>query len=230
MGRFRYFPIITALFVAALLISNVAATKVTLVLGLTVTGGVFIFPLSYIFGDILTEVYGFRRSRMVIWTGFVAAALMSGIFLLVGALPGDPHWVEQGGQQAWDLLLGQTPRIVLGSLVAYWAGEFLNSYVLARMKVRTAGRFMGARFIGSTLVGEGVDTALFVLVAFGGVLPGPLIQSIILSNYVVKVAVEILLLPVTYRVVAFLKRVEQEDYYDRDTNFNPFVLELHPRD
>ncbi|MFO7172421.1 MAG: queuosine precursor transporter [Bacillota bacterium] len=227
MGRYRYFPIVMAFFVASLLISNVAAAKVLRLFGgLTITGGVLVFPLSYIFGDILTEVYGYRRSRVVIWTGFAALALMIGIFMLVGALPGDARWIEQGGQEAWDRILGQTPRIALGSLVAYWAGEFLNSYVLARLKVKTEGRWMGLRFVASTLVGEGVDSLVFVLVAFGGVFPGDLIRSIILSNYTAKVLIEVLLLPVTYRVVAFLKEAEQEDYYDRDTDFNPFRLEL----
>ena len=226
MRSYRFFHLIMALFVAVLLISEVAAAKIVRLGGLSVTGGTIIFPISYIFGDILTEVYGYRRSRVVIWTGFAAAALMSLTFWIVGLLPPDPFWAQRGGQAAWNLILGITPRIVAGSLVAFFAGEFLNSYVLAKMKLWTDGRWLWTRTVGSTVVGEAVDTAVFVLVAFAGVLPAGLLQAVILSNYVVKVAFEVVLTPATYAVVGFLKRAEQEDYYDRDTDFNPFRLEV----
>lgn len=213
-------------FVAVLMISNIIVSKVVTIFGMSLTGGVFVFPLSYIFGDILTEVYGYRRSRLVIWTGFAALALMSAAFFLVGALPGDAFWVEEGGQKAWDMLLGQTPRIVIASLIAYFAGEFLNSFVLARMKIWTRGRYLWSRTIGSTIVGEGVDTVVFILAAFTGVLPGGLLQRVILGNYVVKVLIEVVMTPITYGAVAHLKRVENEDFYDFNTDFNPFRLEL----
>lgn len=224
----RYFPIITGIFVAVLLISQVAATKIVSIGGFSFAGAVFVFPISYLFGDVLTEVYGFARSRTVIWTGFAANVGMSLILLIVGAMPGDPTWVAQGGQEAWDLLLGLTPRIALASLISYLIGEFLNSYVLAKLKVAMAGRQLWVRTIGSTIVGEGVDTFLFVLISFAGVLPWPLLWEVMAVNYVLKVAVEVVLTPVTYKVVGFLKQADGVDVYDRDTDFNPFRLALGP--
>ena len=219
---YRYFDLIMALFVAVLLISNVASSKIVDVGPFTFDGGTLLFPISYIFGDILTEVYGYRRSRRVIWAGFACAGLMAAVFALVGALPPAEGWENQ---EAYEAILGTTPRIVLGSLIAYFAGEFSNSYVLARMKVWTHGRFLWARTIGSTLVGEGVDSLLFVLVATAlGVFPWSLAPSIIVANYIFKVGVEIVLTPVTYRIVAYLKRAEHEDYYDIGTDFNPFRI------
>jgi len=215
----RHLPTLTGLFVAVLLISNVASAKILKLGPFTFDGGTILFPLSYIFGDILTEVYGYARSRRVIWTGFFAAALMSGVFAIVGALPPAEGWE---GQTAYMTILGTTPRIVLASLLAYLAGEFSNSTILAKMKIATAGRLLWARTIGSTLVGEGVDTAIFCLVAFWGTMPAELLWSIILSNYVFKCGVEVLATPATYRVVSWLKRSEGVDHYDRETNFNPF--------
>lgn len=215
----KHLPVITGLFVAVLLISNVASSKIVLLGPFTFDGGTILFPLSYIFGDILTEVYGYAQSRRVIWTGFGAALLMTLVFALVGLLPPAADW---NGQTAWQAILGATPRIVLASLLAYLAGEFSNSIVLARLKVRTAGRFLWVRTIGSTLIGEGVDTAIFCVVAFYGTLPNELLGAIIASNYVFKCGVEILLTPVTYAIVGYLKRSEGEDYYDSGTNFNPF--------
>jgi uncharacterized integral membrane protein (TIGR00697 family) len=216
---YRYFDLIMALFVAVLLISNVASSKILELGPLTFDGGTLLFPISYIFGDILTEVYGYRRSRRVIWTGFACAGLMAGVFALVGALPPAPGWENQLAYQA---ILGTTPRIVAGSLIAYFAGEFSNSYTLAKMKIWTQGRWLWTRTIGSTLVGEGVDTLLFVAIAFAGTLPWSLFWSIIVSNYVFKVGLEAVMTPVTYQVTGFLKRTEQEDVYDVDTDFNPF--------
>jgi len=211
-----------ALFVAVLLISNVASAKIVKLGPLTFDGGTLLFPISYIFGDILTEVYGYRRSRRVIWVGFFCAALMALTFAVVGWLSPAEGW---NNQSAYDAILGTTPRIVLASLTAYWAGEFSNSYTLARMKVLTRGRWLWMRTIGSTLVGEGVDTLLFVTIAFAGVLPTSLLIAVGLSNYVFKVGIEVLMTPLTYQVVSFLKRTESEDVYDRDTNFNPFILD-----
>jgi hypothetical protein len=217
----HHLPVITGLFVAVLLISNIASSKILLLGPFTFDGGTILFPLSYIFGDILTEVYGYARSRKVIWTGFVAALLMSLTFYLVGKLPAAADW---NGQEAWNTILGATPRIVLASLLAYLAGEFSNSVVLAKMKVATEGRFLWARTIGSTLIGEGVDTSIFCLVAFYGVFPNELLFSIIVSNYIFKCAVEVALTPATYGIVQYLKRSEGEDYYDRETNFNPLRI------
>ncbi len=212
-----------ALFVAVLLISNTASSKILNLGPFTFDGGTILFPISYIFGDILTEVYGYRRSRRVIWTGFFCAALMAIVYAVVGALPPAQGW---NGQEAYVIILGTTPRIVIGSLVAYWAGEFSNSFTLAKMKLLTQGRWLWTRTIGSTIVGEAVDTTLFVLIDFAGLLPWSLLTGVLLSNYVFKVSVEALATPITYKVVGYLKKVEQEDYYDRDTNFNPFAWEI----
>jgi uncharacterized integral membrane protein (TIGR00697 family) len=210
-----------ALFVAVLLISNVASSKILELGPFTFDGGTILFPISYIFGDILTEVYGYRRSRRVIWVGFGCAGLMAGVFALVGALPPAAGWENQ---EAYEAILGTTPRIVLGSLIAYFAGEFSNSYTLAKMKILTKGRWLWTRTIGSTLVGEGVDTVLFITIAFAGTLPWPLFWSIIVSNYVFKVGLEAAMTPVTYRLTDFLKRTEKEDVYDVGTDFNPFKI------
>jgi hypothetical protein len=218
---YRYFDLIMALFVAVLLISNVASSKIVDVGPFTFDGGTLLFPISYIFGDILTEVYGYRRSRRVIWAGFACAGLMAAVFALVGALPPAEGWENQ---EAYEAILGTTPRIVLGSLIAYFAGEFSNSYTLAKMKIWTQGRWLWTRTIGSTLVGEGVDTVLFVTIAFAGTMPWSLFWSIVVSNYVFKVGLEAVMTPVTYQITGYLKRTENEDVYDVDTDFNPFKL------
>lgn len=213
---YRFLEVITGLFVAVLLISNVASTKFVQLGPFSFDGGTLLFPLSYIFGDILTEVYGYARSRRVIWTGFAAALLMSLTFGAVAALP-----PQSAGFSA---LLGLVPRIVAASLIAYFAGEFANSYTLAKLKVATGGRRLWLRALGSTLVGEGADTVLFVLIAFYGLADAPPLLTVIISNYIFKLLVEVALLPVTYVIVNGLKRAEDEDYYDRSTNFNPFAL------
>jgi hypothetical protein len=206
-------------FVAVLMISNVASSKIVVLGPFTFDGGTLLFPLSYIFGDILTEVYGYARSRRVIWAGFAAAALMALVFAAVGALPPAPGWEQQ---PAFEAILGLTPRIVIASLVAYWVGSFSNAWVMARLKLATQGRWLWLRTIGSTLVGEGIDTLLFVLIAFWGVLPGSLLWAVVISNYVFKCGLEAAFTPITYRVVNGLKRAEREDYYDHHTDFNPF--------
>lgn len=221
MRAYRYLDWITAAFVAVLLISNVASTKILVLGPFTFDGGTILFPLAYIFGDVLTEVYGYARSRRVIWTGFALLAAAAVIFAAVDALPPAADWELQ---ESFHTILGQVPRIAVGSLLAYFAGEFTNSIVLAKLKVITEGRWLWVRTIGSTLLGEGVDTSIFLLVAFAGVLPTNLLWTVFLSNYIFKVGVEALFTPVTYAVVGFLKRAENEDFYDRATNFNPFAL------
>ncbi|NEQ23471.1 MAG: queuosine precursor transporter [Microcoleus sp. SIO2G3] len=216
---FKHLDTITALFVAVLLISNVASTKILELGPFTFDGGTILFPLSYIFGDILTEVYGYVRARKVIWLGFISALLMSIVFIIVGALPPAPDWQFQ---TAYEQILGFTPRIVFASLIAYFAGAFSNSFILAKLKVKTRGRLLWTRTIGSTLIGQVVDTAIFAGIAFSGVIPNSLLTQLIISNYIFKCGVEILFTPITYWVVGWLKQQEREDYYDAETNFNPF--------
>ena len=218
---YRWIDLVTATFVAVLIISNIASTKILLFGPFTFDGGTILFPLAYIFGDVLTEVYGYRRSRRVIWTGFFWLLAAAVIFGIVDALPPAPGWDLQSSYHA---ILGQTPRIVVASLVAYFAGEFSNSYILAKMKLLTRGRWLWTRTIGSTLVGEAIDTGLFLGIAFLGFLPGTLLVQVFISNYVFKVGVEVLFTPLTYRITNFLKASEQEDYFDARTNFNPFAV------
>jgi uncharacterized integral membrane protein (TIGR00697 family) len=231
---YKYYDFITAVFVAVLLISNVASAAKIIDWGISIFGlplafdaGTLLFPISYIFGDILTEVYGYKRSRRVIWAGFGAAGLMALTFWLVGLMPGEATWEGYAGQEAYNAILGGVASggIIIASLTAYFAGEFSNSFVLAKMKVFTEGRWLWSRTIGSTLVGEGIDTVFFVVIAtLFGVFPWAIALSLITANYIFKVAIEILFTPVTYALVGFLKQAEQEDYYDRETDFNPFSL------
>jgi uncharacterized integral membrane protein (TIGR00697 family) len=231
---YRYFDLIMAVFVTVLVVSNVASSAkiVDLRFGLfgvpmAFDAGTLLFPLSYIFGDILTEVYGYKKSRRVIWTGFFCLALASGVFALVGLLPGEATWQGYAGDAAYAAVLGgmSSGGIVLGSLAGFWSGEFTNSFTLAKMKVLTNGRHLWARTIGSTLVGELVDSSVFVAAAsLFGVFPWSLFLTLVLTNYLFKCAVEALMTPVTYAVVAKLKQAEGEDYYDRKTNFNPFSM------
>ncbi len=218
---YKYLGLITAFFTVVLLTSNIVSTKIVALGPLVFDGGTLLFPLSYIFGDVLTEVYGYKRARRVIWIGFFMSLFAMLVIMGVGALPADPSW---GGQGAYDTILGLTPRIILASLTAYFVGEFLNSFVMAKMKIWNKGRLLWLRTISSTLLGEGVDTVIFVLVAFGGIFERELIVTILISNYVFKVGVEMLFTPATYGMVAFLKKHENEDYYDHETDFNPFSL------
>lgn len=218
--NYKYLGMISVFFVAVLLISDVASTKIVDLGRLTFDGGTLLFPLSYIFGDVLTEVYGYKQSRKVIWLGLLSALMMSVIFAIVAKLPADPSW---GNQAAYDAILGQTPRIVVASLIAFFSGEFSNSFILAKMKIWTKGKMLWTRTIGSTIVGELVDTLLFVVIAFAGTLPTSVLVAIIISNYLFKTGVEVLFTPITYKVINFLKKREQEDYYDTNTNFNPFL-------
>lgn len=219
VSNLRYFDVIMALFVAVLLISNLASTKIVSLWMFTFDGGTILFPLSYIFGDVLTEVYGYQRSRKVIWTGFGAALLMSLVLWVVQEMPPAADWTNQ---QAYESLLGFVPRIVLASLVAYFGGAFSNAFLMSKLKIRTKGKFLWVRTIGSTLVGEGIDTVIFCMVAFYGVLPNELLISIIISNYIFKSGVEILFTPITYAIIGFLKKHEQVDVYDTGISYNPF--------
>jgi len=217
----KYYDVILGLFVAILLISNVASTKILKLGAFTFDGGTLLFPLSYVLCNILTEVYGFRKARKVIWTGFFSAALMAVTLMVVGALQPADEWEHQ---EAYETILGLTPRIVLASLTAYFVGEFVNSFTLAKLKIFTGGRFLWTRTIGSTIIGQGLDTAIFISIAFAGVFPLSLLVSVFLSNYIFKIVFEIAATPVIYRVVGFLKRSEKVDVYDIDTDFNPFKL------
>lgn len=228
----RYFDVVMAVFVTVLIISNIASSAKIIDWGFDLFGvrmafdaGTLLFPLSYIFGDILTEVYGYRRSRRVIWTGFFLLALSSAVFWIVSVLPGEAGWRHAAGDQAYRSILGgmSSGGIVLASLLGYWLGEFSNSFVLAKMKILTRGRWLWTRTIGSTIVGELIDTGVFVLIAsLFGVFPFALFTSLALTNYLFKCTVEALMTPLTYKVAGFLKRAEQVDAYDYNTNFNPF--------
>jgi uncharacterized integral membrane protein (TIGR00697 family) len=220
---YRYYDLVMASFVTVLLCADViGAGKVATLWGLTFGAGVLFFPISYIFGDVLTEVYGYARARKVVWAGFGALAFASFMSWAILAFPPAPGWPHQA---AYEIVYGSTPRIVLASLVAYFCGEFCNSFVLAKMKLRTEGRLLWTRTIGSTIVGEAVDSAVFYPVAFLGVWSNDLVLRVMLSNYVIKVLWEVVMTPFTYRVVNFLKRAESEDYFDRHTNFTPFSLQ-----
>ncbi len=217
----KHFATVAGFFTAVLLISNLASTKIALIGPFILDGGTVLFPLAYIFGDILTEVYGYKRARKVIWIGFFAALTMSIVFAIVGMLPSAPGWENQA---AYDAILGVVPRIVMASLIAYFAGEFSNSFVLAKMKVKSKGKQLWKRTIGSTIVGQAVDTTLFATIAFLGTVPTDVFIALIVSNYIFKVGIEVLFTPVTYAITNFLKREEKMDVYDEKTNFNPFTV------
>ena len=227
--QYRYYDFVMAAFVTVLVCSNligpakIAQVELPLLGGISFGAGILFFPISYVFGDILTEVYGYARSRRVIWAGFGGLAFASFMAWVVVSLPPAPFWTNQA---AYEIAFGATWRIALASLIAFLVGEFVNSYVLAKMKIFTDGRWLWTRTIGSTLAGEGVDSLLFYPLAFyaSGLIPDEKLPQIMLVQYVGKVAVEVVFTPVTYKVVGWLKRAEHEDYYDRDTDFNPFTL------
>jgi len=218
---FKFLPIITGIFTATLLISNTLDTKIFQLGSFELPAGIILFPLAYLFGDVLTEVYGYAASRKVIWTGFFSLLLMVAAYTAAVHLPPAGFWKDQ---DAFGTILAQVPRIVLASITAYFLGEFCNSYVLAKIKVKMEGRGMAWRFVLSTIVGQAVDTSTFVLVAFLGVFSGKELLSVTISGWAFKVAWEIIALPITLPIVRKLKRVENEDYFDKDTNFNPFHL------
>jgi uncharacterized integral membrane protein (TIGR00697 family) len=229
--QFRYYELVMAAFVVVLICSNligpakIAQISLPLLGAVTFGAGVLFFPISYVFGDILTEVYGYARARKVIWAGFAGLAFASFMAAVVVALPPAPFW---NNQPAYEIAFGSTWRIVLASMCAYFCGEFVNSYVLAKMKIITAGKWLWTRTIGSTIFGEAVDSALFYPLAFygTGIIPDDKLPLVMLSQFLIKVGVEVIFTPVTYKVVNALKRAEHEDHYDRDTDFNPFSLKI----
>ncbi len=221
--NFIYYDLILAVFAAVLLISNLAATKLIAFGPIITDGGAILFPLVYIFGDILTEVYGYKYARRAIWTGFGVMLLAVVAFTVVRYLPAAAGYTDQA---SFEAVLGFFPRIVIASLVAYLIGEFLNSYVLAKLKVKFKGKKLWLRLIGSTIVGEFFDTVVFSVIAFGGILTMNDMVIFILIGWGFKTAVEVLLLPVTYKVIAFLKKREKIDIYDKKTDFNPLKIGL----
>ena len=229
--EYKYYEFVMAAFVAILICSNLIGPAKIAQIDLPVAGtiifgaGVLFFPISYVFGDILTEVYGYARSRRVIWSGFAALAFASFMAWVVVQLPPAASWKNQA---AYEIAFGSTWRIALASMIAYFCGEFVNSFVLAKMKIATQGRHLWTRTIGSTIFGEGVDSLLFYPLAFynSGIIPNELIPTVMLSQFVAKVLVEVAFTPVTYGIVGWLKRAEGVDHYDRGTRFTPFSLKV----
>jgi len=217
----KYYDIIIAMFVSALLISNIAAVKLITIGGIISDGGAVLFPLVYIFGDVLTEVYGYAYARRAIWAGFGVMIIAVLAFTVVGYLPPSPEW---GMQQSYSDILGFFPRIVLASLVAYLFGEFVNATVLAKLKIKFGGKRLWIRLIGSTVAGQLFDTVIFGLIAFGGILSAGSMVNFIIVGWTFKTGVEVVMLPVTYRAIKFLKIREHEDYYDKKTDFTPFKI------
>jgi len=227
--QYRYFEFVMAAFVTVLICANligpakISQIELPLVGTLIFGAGVLFFPISYVFGDILTEVYGYARARRVIWAGFAGLAFASFMAWVVVALPPAPFW---NNQEAYEIAFGTAWRVAGASMIAYFCGEFVNSFVLAKMKIATAGKWLWTRTVGSTIAGEAVDSAIFYPLAFygTGIIPNDKLIPVMLFQFVAKVAVEVVFTPVTYKVVAALKRAEQEDYYDRATDFSPFTL------
>jgi uncharacterized integral membrane protein (TIGR00697 family) len=225
---YRYYDLILGAYVCVLLCANlIGAAKVSVVtlpwLGpRTYMAGVLFFPISYLFGDILTEVYGYARDRRAVWSGFAALAFAALMSAVIVHLPPAEFWRSR--QPAVEAMFGNTPRIICASIIAFWCGSFVNSYVLAKMKIWSNGRWLWTRLIGSTVCGELIDTALFYTIAFAGLWTLSDLVSVALDQYVLKSLWEVIATPATYRIVAFLKRAEQEDYYDRGTDFTPFSL------
>ena len=227
MATHRWLPLIAAVFVTSLIIANIIAVKLVSVGSLVLPAAILIFPVSYIFGDILTEVYGYARARRVIWIGFGCNLLAVIVIWLSIELPPAPFWKlgpldsAETSQQAYRAIFGFTPRILVASFIAYLMGEFLNSYVLAKMKIATEGRHLWLRTIGSTIVGQFADSAVFIFLAFAGMVPSGALGMLVVTQWLTKSAYEALVTPLTYRAVNYLKRVEREDHYDRETDFNP---------
>jgi queuosine precursor transporter len=216
-----WFVVIASLFVTCLITANIIAVKLISLFGFLVPAGIIVFPLSYLFGDVLTEVYGYAAARYVIWLGFLCNLLAVIAIVLVGLAPAAPFWHDQA---AYDTILGFTPRLLLASFIAYLVGEFTNSFVLAKLKITTRGRWLWTRTIGSTVIGEGFDTLIFISIAFWGIIPPSLMLTTILTQWVFKVLYEVVATPFTYLVVGFLKRREGLDTYDYRTNFNPLIF------
>lgn len=217
----NWFLLVAALFVTSLIVSNIIAVKVIDVAGMILPAAIIIFPISYILGDVLTEVYGFARARQVIWLGFLCNLFAVIAIFAGGLLPAAGFWP---GQDAYDMILGAVPRILAASFVAYLVGEFVNAYVLARLKVAMEGRHLWVRTIGSTLAGQLLDSAIFITIAFAGIMPVEILLGAIVTQWLVKSAYEALATPLTYAVVGFLKRADDVDVYDRDIQFRPFTV------
>ena len=213
-------PCISGLFVGVLLLSNILSSKMISIWGFSFDGGTLLFPLSYIFGDVLTEVYGYKASRRVIWTGFVMLLIMSVNIYIISSLPSHEEWTMQ---KDFDNILFQMPRLAIASLIAYFVGEYTNSVVLSKMKVLTKGKHLWMRTIGSTLVGEGLDSAIFVLIAFTGLYSIGVLFNIMLSNYLFKTLIEVVFTPITYKIISFVKQKENLDVYDYNIQYNPLL-------
>jgi len=221
LRRYKYLDILTTMFVVILLVSNLVAQKVCMIGPFAVSGAILLFPITYIFGDVFTEVYGFSASRRAIWLGTFGTALLYLMGTIVIALPGAPEWKNQ---QAFTVVFGFIPRILTASLIAFWAGEFANSYTMAKLKLLTNGERLWTRTIGSTVVGQGVDTLLVITLTFAGKYPIHTLVNIIVTGYLLKVGYEALATPLTYLVIGWLKRSEHADAFDRNEDFNPFHL------
>src|SRR5579859_2265588 len=219
LRNFRYYDILVHIFVVVLLISNLVGSKICAIGPFRISGGQLLFPITYIFGDVFTEVYGYSGSRRAIWIGFFASGLMAVMGLVTVHIPPAPEWPNQ---HAFEVVFNFVPRMVAASLVAFWCGEFANSYTLAKMKLLTKGRWLWTRTVGSTVVGQAVDTTIVMFLAFGGSESTATILRLIISGYLGKVLYEVLATPLTYAVVNFLKRTEGVDVYDVHTDFNPF--------
>ncbi|HYL73055.1 MAG TPA: queuosine precursor transporter [Bryobacteraceae bacterium] len=220
---FKYYDFLASIFIVVLLISNLVGQKICNFWGYPVSGAQLLFPITYIFGDVFTEVYGYGASRRIIWIGFAASALMAVLGNLIVVLPPDHDWHNQ---EAFATVFHQVPRLVAASLLAYWCGEFANSFTLAKMKLVTNGRHLWTRTVGSTVVGQAVDTTIMMIAGFAGELPMPLIGKLILGGYLFKVGYEALATPLTYWIVGFLKRSEGVDKFDYGTRFTPFATEM----
>jgi uncharacterized integral membrane protein (TIGR00697 family) len=217
--RFKYLEICINIFVVILIVSNIVGSKIAAIGPFRISGAQSLFPITYIFGDVFTEVYGYSASRRAIWTGFFASALLAVMGMFTVWLPPAPDW---HGQEAFATVLGFVPRMVAASLAAYWCGEFANAFVMSRMKLWTNGKHLWTRTIGSTVVGQAVDTVVVMVLAFGGSLSPRLIANLIVSGYLGKVIYEVVATPMTYAVVNFLKRAEGVDVFDRSVSYNPF--------
>ena len=218
---FNWLTVITAIFITCLITANIIAVKLVDIFGFIMPAAVIIFPISYIFGDVLTEVYGYKQARRVIWLGFFCNLLAVVAIWIAQILPGASFW---DAQSSYERILGFTPRLLIASFIAYLIGEFSNSFVLAKLKIATHGRWLWLRTISSTLIGEGLDSAVFITIAFAGTIPPNILVNTIITQWLFKSAYEILATPLTYIVVNFLKKKERIDTYDRDTNFNPLAL------
>ena len=230
MKNYKYYDLILGAYVCVLLCANlIGAAKVTtlhlpLLGSVTFMAGVLFFPISYFFGDVLTEVYGYARDRRTVWAGFAALVFAAVMSMVIVKLPPADFWRDK--QAAVETIFGSTPRIVVASITAFWCGSFVNSFVLAKLKILTQGRFLWLRTIGSTVCGELVDSVLFYVIAFAGVWTVQELVTVTATQYVLKSTWEVIATPLTYRLVGFLKRTEQEDWYDRNTNFTPFSLSV----